>query len=200
MQKKNAAPTLSVPSSLPNLFNKTKQATMPSYFLPYPKNKQHHKPPPLHTANPYPHPHPDPPSNPPSPLSLSSPSSAREPPSSHHHSSPTSSSGSSTIKPREKSTKHVHWRQDYHPSVLKLKIVCGDPEDPSLVVVRFSVRRGHGRVRELGDGSLEGEDEREKGEGRDGRYEAEEDGERHDRDQGGIREERGRKRRREDRS
>jgi hypothetical protein len=53
---------------------------------------------------------------------------------------------------------------------LKLKIVCGDPEDPSLVVVfglqfregkrpkvRFSVRRGHGRTVELGDGVLDGE-------------------------------------------
>jgi hypothetical protein len=50
---------------------------------------------------------------------------------------------------------------------MKLKIVCGDPEDPSLVVVfglefregkrpkvRFSVKRGHGKTRELGDVSL----------------------------------------------
>lgn len=50
---------------------------------------------------------------------------------------------------------------------MKLKIVCGDPEDPSLVVVfglefregkrpkvRFSVKRGHGKTRELGDVDL----------------------------------------------
>jgi hypothetical protein len=54
--------------------------------------------------------------------------------------------------------------QDYHPSILKLQIVCGNPHDPSLVVVfglkfregkrpqvKFSVKRGHGRTRELGN-------------------------------------------------
>ncbi|KER00700.1 hypothetical protein AUEXF2481DRAFT_152609 [Aureobasidium subglaciale EXF-2481] len=170
---------------------------MPSYFLPYPKNKQHHRPPPLATLNPYPHPHPDPPSSPPSPLNLSS-----------SLPSPTSSSGSSTIKPRKKPSKHVHWKQDYHPSVLELKIVCGDPEDSSLVVVfglrfregrrpkvRFSVRRGHGRTRELGDRVMEGADE-----GKGGRDGVAEDEKRHDEDQEEIREKRGRKRRREHRS
>lgn len=139
---------------------------MPSYFLPYPKtqhkNQNYEKS--NHRSNvdvknkPYPHPQPDPdPSNPPSPLNLSPTDS------------PTSSSGSSTIKPA-RYRKSVHWKQDYHPSILKLKIVCGDPGDPSLVVVfglqfregkrpkvRFSVRRGHGRTVELGDGVLDGE-------------------------------------------
>lgn len=57
---------------------------------------------------------------------------------------------------------------------MKLKIVCGDPEDPSLVVVfglefregkrpkvRFSVKRGHGKTRELGDVSTRDEEEKE---------------------------------------
>ncbi|KAI5273443.1 NAD(P)-binding protein [Aureobasidium subglaciale] len=178
-------------------FLKPPLPTMPSYFLPYPKNKQHHKPPPLQIANPYPHPHPDPPSNPPSPLNLSA-----------SPSSPTSSSSSSTIKPRKGSKKHVHWKQDYHPSVLKLKIVCGDPEDPSLVVVfglrfregrrpkvRLSIRRGHGRTMDLGDRMVEGANE-----GKGGRDGVAEDEKRHDEDQEEIGEERGRKRRRECRS
>lgn len=58
--------------------------------------------------------------------------------------------------------------------MMKLKIVCGDPEDPSLVVVfglefregkrpkvRFGVKRGHGKTRELGDVDLEDEGEEE---------------------------------------
>ncbi|KAI4729065.1 hypothetical protein E4T49_03196 [Aureobasidium sp. EXF-10728] len=137
---------------------------MHPYFLPYPKTKKH--PTPLQTtANPYPRPQPDPdPNNPPSPLNLSPGSSS-------------SSSASSTIRPSRKK-KHVHWKQDYHPSILKLKIVCGDPEDPSLVVVfglrfregqrpkvRFSVKRGHGKTRELGDESL-GDEEEKEGKGR----------------------------------
>ena len=57
---------------------------------------------------------------------------------------------------------------------MKLKIVCGDPEDPSLVVVfglvfregkrpkvKFSVKRGHGKTRELGDVDLGDEAEKE---------------------------------------
>lgn len=139
---------------------------MHPYFLPYPKTTQQ-KPAPLRTqaAKPYPHPRPDPdPNNPPSPLNLSP--SAASPVSS------SSSSGSSTIKPACKN--RVHWKQDYHPSIMKLKIVCGDPEDPSLVVVfglefregkrpkvRFSVKRGHGKTRELGDVSTRDEEEKE---------------------------------------
>ncbi|KAI4749325.1 hypothetical protein E4T50_00440 [Aureobasidium sp. EXF-12298] len=127
---------------------------MHPYFLPYPKTTKQ-KPAPLRTqtAKPYPHPRPDPdPNNPPSPLNLSSPAASPA--------SDSSSSGSSTIKPPR--NKHVHWKQDYHPSIMKLKIVCGDPEDPSLVVVRFSVKRGHGKTRELGDVSLGDEVEEER--------------------------------------
>jgi hypothetical protein len=151
---------------------------MPSYFLPYPKTKSKqvkHTPPPLQTSrtarHSYPHPQPDPPNNPPSPLNLSSPatSSPRAGPhpfppissaSSASPSSSWSSSSSSTIKPSTPQT----WSQDYHPSVLKLQIVCGNPHDPSLVVVfglkfregkrpqvRFSVKRGHGMTREPGE-------------------------------------------------
>ncbi|KAH0132318.1 hypothetical protein KCU66_g2377, partial [Aureobasidium melanogenum] len=140
---------------------------MHPYFLPYPKTtKQRPAPLRTQTAKPYPHPRPDPdPNNPPSPLNLSSPAASPT--------SDSSSSGSSTIKPPRK--KHVHWKQDYHPSIMKLKIVCGDPEDPSLVVVfalefregkrpkvRFSVKRGHGKTRELGDVSLGDEVEEER--------------------------------------
>ncbi|KAI4842520.1 hypothetical protein E4T44_07263 [Aureobasidium sp. EXF-8845] len=151
---------------------------MPSYFLPYPKTKSKqvkHTPPPLQTSrtarHPYPHPQPDPPNNPPSPLNLSSPATSSPsagphpfPPissaSSASPSSSWSSSSSSTIKPSTPQT----WSQDYHPSVLKLQIVCGNPHDPSLVVVfglkfregkrpqvRFSVKRGHGMTREPGE-------------------------------------------------
>jgi hypothetical protein len=140
--------------------------TMPSYFLPYPKPKPKHvkqKPLPQQTTqtakHPYPHPQPDPPNDPPSPLNLSSPSGSSSPSASSPASS--SSSSSSTIKPTSRSQ---HWKQDYSPSILKLQIVCGDPHDPSLVVVfglkfregrrpkvRFSVKRGHGKTRELVD-------------------------------------------------
>ncbi|KEQ73361.1 hypothetical protein M436DRAFT_81746 [Aureobasidium namibiae CBS 147.97] len=140
---------------------------MPSYFLPYPKAKPTHfkkkqKPPPLDTAqkakHPYPHPQPDPPNNPPSPLNLSptSPTSSSSPPSS----SSSSSSSPSTIKP----STHQPWHQDCQPSILKLEIVCGDPRIPSFVVVfglrfrggrrpkvKFSVKRGHGKAKEMGD-------------------------------------------------
>jgi hypothetical protein len=136
-----------------------KVATMPSYFLPYPKGKSQrgikHKPSPLQTEKakqPYPHPQPDPPNNPPSPLNLSSPSSSLS-------ASSSSSSSSSTIRPTPP-TRH----NDYNPSSLNLQLVFGNPHDPSLVVVfglkfregrrpkvKFSVKRGHGRSRELGD-------------------------------------------------
>jgi hypothetical protein len=135
---------------------------MPSYVLPYPKGKsQHdikHKPSPLQTGKakqPYPHPQPDPPNNPPSPLNLSFPSSSLS-----ASSSSSSSSSSSTIKPTPAKNRH----QDYHPSALNLQIVFGNPHDPSLIVVfglkfregrrpkvKFSVKRGHGRTREIGD-------------------------------------------------
>jgi hypothetical protein len=143
-----------------------KVATMPSYFLPYPKGRsQHdikHKPSPLQTGKakqPYPHPQPDPPNNPPSPLNLSSPSSSLS-------ASSSSCSSSSTIKPTPP-TRH----NDYNPSSLNLQIVFGNPHDPSLVVifglkfregrkpkVKFSVKRGHGRTRELGEASGVGGD------------------------------------------
>lgn len=146
--------------------------TMPSYFLPYPKTKPKHikqKPPPLRTMqtakHPYPHPQPDPPNNPPSPLNLSPPSASSP------TSSSSSSASSSTIRP---SPKSHHWKQDYGPTVLKLQIVCGDPRDPSLVVVfglkfregkrpkiRFSVKRGHGKTRELVDALGLGDDGKE---------------------------------------
>jgi hypothetical protein len=137
---------------------------MPSYFLPYPKTKSKHvkhKPLPLKmaekTRRPYPHPQPDPPNNPPSPLNLSP---------SYPSPSPSPSSSSSTIKPSP-----TNWHQDYAPSILKLQIICGNPHDPSLVVVfglkfregkrpqvRFSVKRGHGRTRELGESLGLGDD------------------------------------------
>ena len=181
----------------------SQSSIMPSYFLPYPKtqhkNQSHQKS--NHRSNvdvknkPYPHPQPDPdPSKPPSPLNLSPTDS------------PISSSGSSTIKPA-KYRKSVHWKQDYHPSILKLKIVCGDPEDPSLVVVfglqfregkrpkvRFGVRRGHGRTVELGDDVLDGERKEEQGGERDIRGEKSRVEETGDRNRG--EETRGRKRRR----
>lgn len=151
----------------PFVLSQQQISIMHPYFLPYPKTTKQ-KPAPLRTqtAKPYPHPRPDPdPNNPPSPLNLSSSAASAA--------SDSSSSGSSTIKPPRK--KHVHWKQDYHPSIMKLKIVCGDPEDPSLVVVfglefregkrpkvRFSVKRGHGKTKELGDVNLGDEVEEER--------------------------------------
>jgi len=161
---------------------------MPSYFLPYPKAKPTHvkkkqqKPPPLVTTqkakHPYPHPQPDPPNNPPSPLNLSPPSPTSHAPSDNHPSSSSSSTSSSptsstTIKPIHKPSA---WHQDYQPSILRLEIVCGDPRTPSFVVVfglkfregrrpkvKFSVKRGHGKAKEMGDIlglDKHGEDER----------------------------------------
>lgn len=138
-------------------------STMPSYFLPYPKTKPTHvkkkqKPPPLNTTqkvkNPYPHPQPDPPNNPPSPLNLSPTSSSPV----NNLSSSSSSSSSSTIPTMRSASGTSTWHQDYHPSGLRLEIVCGDPHAPSFVVVfglrfregrrpkvKFSVKRGGGK-------------------------------------------------------
>jgi hypothetical protein len=133
------------------------------------------------TRRPYPHPQPDPPNNPPSPLNLSPPTSSSSS-SGGPHPFPPNSSASSPSSPSSSSSSTIkappsnHWHQDYAPSILKLQILCGNPHDPSLVVifglkfregrrpqVRFSVKRGHGRTREPGE-SLElgddGEEER----------------------------------------
>jgi hypothetical protein len=168
-----------------------------------------YKPPPLQTTGakaenqPYPHPQPDPPNNPPSPLNLASPS----PPSTSSSASPnldtsasssfpsrysgsSSSSSSSTIK----ASSATHRRHnDYNPSSLNLQLVFGNPHDPSLVIifglnfregrrpkVKFSVKRGHGRVRGLeevlGVGG-DGEGRRKEGGGENRRKETGEEGE-----------------------
>jgi hypothetical protein len=178
---------------------------------------------------PYPHPQPDSPNNPPSPLNLSATSASASPssspnfntsasttpsvPISNQSSSPSSSSSSSssTIKPSS-ATHRRH--NDYNPSSLNLQLVFGNPHDPSLVVVfglrfregrrpkvKFSVKRGHGRVRGLEDVlGVGGYGEENNGEGR-RKETGEESGERDGRIRGKARDgegrSRGKKRKRE---
>lgn len=66
---------------------------------------------------------------------------------------PLRSALSSSSKPPKSQTtpvesKHVHFADDYTPSLLKLKIVCGPRHDPSLIVyIKLRFESGGGRPR-----------------------------------------------------
>lgn len=64
------------------------------------------------------------------------------------HNSTASPSSPTTPKDTAKSTKRVRFADDYTPSSLKLRIVCGPRHDPSLVIyIKLKFDSGGGRPR-----------------------------------------------------